>query len=62
MSTVLTDCGHKFSEYEMLVKNLPDWMRKKYLDGFGKKGCWAANNGVVVDRMEYAGDLKQPDN
>ena len=38
-----------YIEYADICDNLPEWMKKKYLDGFKNKGCWATKAGIETD-------------
>ena len=51
-----------YIDYAGLCDNLPDWMRKKYLDKKPKIGCWATKEGVEVDEKSYAKEMKEQAN
>ena len=48
-----------YTEYAGICDNLPDWMRKKYLDSKPKIGCWATKQGVEVDEKNYARKMEE---
>ena len=40
--------------FQDICKNLPDWVREKYLDGYsGNMDCWATKSGIEVDGANY---------
>ena len=42
-----------YAEYADLVKNLPEWMREKYLEPYERKQCWAEEAAIDLDRDGY---------
>lgn len=48
-----------YTEYAAICDNLPDWMRKKYLDSKPKIGCWATKSGIEVDGKNYAKRIEE---
>jgi hypothetical protein len=46
-----------YVEYASICENIPDWMKKKYLDRGKTIHCWAKSNGIGIDGASFEDKL-----